>query len=467
MKTRTYLTITPDDKKDALRAAGRLPDGGYPLEYDRSQKLWFAGPDADLDKIKAWLPENTVTGQVKDVAYDLSPAEEFGQVLRDAGFVLPGGELPEMDGKRHRVATEGDSHGKKSGVYQGYMNGRPAGWYQDHRASEEKVKWTSSGKFQQDPAEMMKQRALSAQNRWDRDAQAQADYARMARTLAGQWQKMPVPSDVHPYLARKGVPAADGVKLDKYDNLVIPLRNADGDIRTLQYIKPDGTKTLKKGGEKTGNFFVVGGDLRPDRPVLYAEGYATAASLHLASGLPVVMTVDAGNMVTVSRNLKALYPDAAHVILGEDDFTKKDNKGVAKAREAAGAIGGMTLIPQFTDDERTQTIAGTAAFSDFNDIHQSRGLNAVRDQLAPVLDTLLPDWRQAFNQEHTMPDTHTGHDSHAERQDDHGDFADYAAYMEQQAFTPTEETGTVTTPEQAPVPEPDSSATAGIRACSG
>lgn len=455
MKTRTYLTITPDDKKDALRAAGRLPDGGYPLEYDRSQKLWFAGPDADLDKIKAWLPENTVTGQVKDVAYDLSPAEEFGQVLRDAGFVLPGGELPEMDGKRHRVATEGDSHGKKSGVYQGYMNGRPAGWYQDHRASEEKVKWTSSGKFQQDPAEMMKQRALSAQNRWDRDAQAQADYARMARTLAGQWQKMPVPSDVHPYLARKGVPAADGVKLDKYDNLVIPLRNADGDIRTLQYIKPDGTKTLKKGGEKTGNFFVVGGDLRPDRPVLYAEGYATAASLHLASGLPVVMTVDAGNMVTVSRNLKALYPDAAHVILGEDDFTKKDNKGVAKAREAAGAIGGMTLIPQFTDDERTQTIAGTAAFSDFNDIHQSRGLNAVRDQLAPVLDTLLPDWRQAFNQEHTMPDTHTGHDSHAERQDDHGDFADYAAYMEQQAFTPTEGSGTVTTPEQAPVPEPD------------
>lgn len=433
MKTRTYLTITPDDKKDALRAAGRLPDGGYPLEYDRSQKLWFAGPDADLDKIKAWLPENTVTGQVKDVAYDLSPAEEFGQILRDAGFVLPSGELPEMDGKRHRVATEGDSHGKKSGVYQGYMNGRPAGWYQDHRASEEKVKWTSSGKFQQDPAEMIKQRALSAQNRWDRDVQAQADYARMARTLAGQWQKMPVPSDVHPYLARKGVPAADGVKLDKYDNLVIPLRNAAGDIRTLQYIKPDGTKTLKKGGEKTGNFFVVGGDLRPDRPVLYAEGYATAASLHLASGLPVVMTVDAGNMVTVSRNLKALYPDAAHVILGEDDFTKKDNKGVAKAREAAGAIGGMTLIPQFTDDERTQTIAGTAAFSDFNDIHQSRGLDAVRDQLAPVLDTLLPDWRQAFTENYSMPDNDMRSEESAIPLPDITDYPDFGAEF-QEAF---------------------------------
>ncbi|MCP2234086.1 LPD7 domain-containing protein [Erwinia aphidicola] len=461
MKTRTYLTITPDDKKDALRAAGRLPDGGYPLEYDRSQKLWFAGPDADLDKIKAWLPENTVTGQVKDVAYDLSPAEEFGQVLRDAGFVLPGGELPEMDGKRHRVATEGDSHGKKSGVYQGYMNGRPAGWYQDHRASEEKVKWTSSGQFQQDPAEMMKQRALSAQNRWDRDAQAQADYARMARTLAGQWQKMPVPSDVHPYLARKGVPAADGVKLDKYDNLVIPLRNVAGDIRTLQYIKPDGTKNLKKGAEKTGNFFVVGGELSPQRPVLYAEGYATAASLHLATGMPVVMTVDAGNLVTVSRNLKERYPDNHHIILGEDDFTKtnnlgeQDNKGAKKAQEAAAAINGIYIIPSFSESERAQAFAGTASFSDFNDIHVANGLNAVREQLAPIFDELIPDWRQSFTETHSMPDNDIRQDDPAVSFPDITDYPDFGDDIHE-AFAPPEDIpeSTLTSAQAQDLPEP-------------
>lgn len=106
------------------------------------------------------------------------------------------------------------------------------------------------------------------------------------------------------------------------------------------------------------------------------------------------MTVDAGNMVTVSRKLSELYPDSAHIILGEDDFTKDDNKGLNKAREAAEAIGGTYIIPQFTESERALAFAGAGSFSDFNDIHTSRGIDAVRDQLAPVLAPLLPDWRQ-------------------------------------------------------------------------
>lgn len=439
MQKRTYLTIMPDNKKDALRAAGRLPDGGYPLEYDRSQKLWFAKEEADLEKIKPWLPETTITGQTHTLAENLTPVEEFAQVLREAGFVLPDNGLPEMDGKRHRVAAEGDKAGSKSGVYQGFMDGRPAGWYQNHRASEGKVNWTSTGAYQYDPAESIKQRALAAQKRWDREIKSQNDYARIAKTLAGQWSKMPAAPDSHAYLSRKSVPAAAGVKLDKYDNLVIPLRNTAGELRTLQYIKPDGTKNLKKDAEKTGNFFVVGGELSPQLPILYAEGYATAASLHQATGIPVVMTVDAGNMVTVSRNLKALYPDTAHIILGEDDFTKTDNKGLNKAREAAAAIDGTYIIPQFTESERAQAFAGTGSFSDFNDIHSSRGLDAVCDQMSPVLDPLLPDWRQTFTEEHPMPETNLRQDDPEEQLPEPADIAEYAAYMQQESSSQSPE----------------------------
>lgn len=402
METRTYLTISSDNRREALRAAGKLPNGENALEYDRSQKLWFAKPEADLEKLKAWLPENTVTGNVETRGNNLTPAEEFALALSTAGFILPDNGLPEMDGKRHRVATEGDKHGSKSGVYQGYMDGRPAGWYENHRSSEGKQNWVSTGNYTFDPALAMQQRAQQAQKRWDREVEQQAGFARMSENLTHQWSKMPAASHTHPYLARKGVPAAEGVRLDKYGNLVIPLRNTEGAIRSLQYIKPDGTKNLKKDAEKTGNFFVVGGELLPGQPVLYAEGYATAASLHLATGSPVVMTVDAGNMVTVSQNLQVRYPDVPHIILGEDDFTKKDNKGTAKAREAAEKIGGTYLIPTFTDDERAQAFAGTASFSDFNDIHHSRGLDAVRDQLAPVLDPLIPDWRQSLSEEKRM-----------------------------------------------------------------
>ncbi len=444
MQKRTYLTITPDDKKEALRAAGRLADGGYPLEYDRSQKLWFAKPDADLEKVKAWLPEQAATGQHQNVANNLMPAEEFALTLTEAGFILPDSGLPEMDGRRHRVATEGDKAGSKSGVYQGFLDGRPAGWYQNHRASEGKVNWTSTGAYQYDPAEAMKQKALAAQKRWDREMQSQHDFAVIAKRLTGQWSKMPAATDDHAYLTRKGVPALDGVKLDKYDNLVIPLRNTDGDIRTLQYISADGTKNLKKDAEKTGNFFVVGGALSAERPVLYAEGYATAASLHLATGIPVVMTVDAGNMVTVSQKLKTLYPDAPHIILGEDDFTRADNKGLNKAKEAAEAINGVYLIPQFTDSERAQAVAGSASFSDFNDIHTSRGLDAVRDQLASVLDPHLPDWRQILTEDITMPDTNNRQDLPTDEtqlsQEDHDNYAAYLQASNPRTASP-EDTG--------------------------
>ncbi|MEJ5074411.1 LPD7 domain-containing protein [Enterobacter ludwigii] len=439
MQKRTYLTITPDSKKDALRAAGRLASGDYALEYDRSEKLWFAKSDADLEKVKAWLPENTALNLNQTTTDNLTPAEEFAQVLQDAGFILPANGLPEMDGKRHRVATEGDKTGATSGVYQGFLDGRPAGWYQDHRASEGKVNWTSTGSHTYDPAEAIKQRALTAQKRWDREIASQLEFSKMGKTLTRQWSKMPPAPDTHAYLARKGVPAAEGVRLDKYDNLVIPLRNSAGELRTLQYIKPDGTKNLKKNAEKTGNFFVVGGELSPQRPVLYAEGYATAASLHLATGMPVVMTVDAGNLVTVSRNLKERFPDNHHIILGEDDFTKtntrgeQDNKGAKKAQEAAAAINGIYIIPSFTESERAQAFAGTAAFSDFNDVHVANGLDAVREQLAPVFDELIPDWRQTLTETHSMPDNDIRQDEPAVPFADITDYPDFGAEF-QEAF---------------------------------
>lgn len=463
MQKRTYLTIRPENKKDALRAAGRLTDGSYALEYDRSEKLWFAKADTDLEKVKPWLPENTVSLSNQTTTDNLTPAEEFAQVLKDAGFILPNNSLPEMDGKRHRVPTEGDKDGSTAGVYQGFLDGRPAGWYMDHRSSDGKVTWTSTGTHSYDPEDAIKQRALAAQKRWDREIQSQMEYTKIGKNLTRQWSKMPPAPETHAYLARKGVPAVEGVRLDKYDNLVIPLRNADGVLRSLQYIKPDGTKNLKKGAEKAGNFFVVGGELSPQRPVLYAEGYATAASLYLATGIPVVMTVDAGNLVTVSRNLKERYPDSPHIILGEDDFTntnnrgERDNKGAKKAQEAATAINGIYIIPTFTESERAQAFAKTASFSDFNDIHVASGLNAVRDQLAPVFDELIPDWRQSITETHSMPDNNIPQDEPTVPFPDISDYPDFGAEF-QEAFpqfndfldnTPAPEPGPASSPNEA------------------
>lgn len=406
MQKRTYLTITPDNRAEAIRRAGKLPDGRNTLEYDPDEKLWFAREGADLTRLTDWLPENTVTGNMVTTDNNLSPQEEFAGVLKDAGFILPRG-IAIMDGKIQRVPTREDTDGKTSGVYRGYLDGHPAGWYEDHRSADGQVNWTSTGNRTWDPARQIQERAMSAQRHWDRARETQAGYDRMAARLSEQYRRMPEATDAHPYLQRKGVPAMPGLRLDRYDNLIIPLQNTDNKLRILQYIKPDGSKLLKKDAEKSGNFFVVGGELRNGQPFMYAEGYATAATLHLASGLPVVMTVDAGNMVTVAGKLKEKYPDSTHIIAGDDDMTREKNKGQIKAQQTAELTGGPLIMPQFTDDERRRAHEKSASFSDFNDIHAARGLDAVRAQLAPVLDTLCPGWQQPHQKDITMPDAQT------------------------------------------------------------
>jgi len=121
MQKRTYLTITPDNRAEAIRRAGKLPDGRNTLEYDPDEKLWFAREGADLSRLTDWLPENTVTGNMVATDNNLSPQEEFAGVLKDAGFILPRG-IAIMDGKIQRVPTREDTDGKTSGVYRGYLD---------------------------------------------------------------------------------------------------------------------------------------------------------------------------------------------------------------------------------------------------------------------------------------------------------------------------------------------------------
>ena len=450
MEQRTYLTVTREERQRAFSAAGKLRNGDNALSFDRSQKLWYAREGADLSHLQPWLPQNAPVGQFSRVTDNLSPAEELAATLESAGFKLDG-HLPDMDGKRHRVPVEGDKAGAKSGVYQAWPDGRPAGWYENHRSSDGRVNWKSTGQISLDPVQSLQQRAQSAQKVWDRQREQQASYDKMGQQLTRQWKRMPAATDEHPYLQRKGVHAVEGVRQDKYDNLVIPLRNPDGHIRSVEYIHPDGTKQLKKDAEKSGNYFVVGGELSPDKPIQYAEGYATAASLHLATGLPVVMTVDAGNMVTVAKRLHEQFPQTPHLIYGEDDYTKADNKGLHKAQQAAEAVKGLYLVPQFTEEERQRAFAGES-FSDFNDIHQARGLEAVRAQVAPVLDNLFPAWRLIL-EKNTMSDKPGS--SPAPDQPVMTD----AEVISQQKATP-EPGQTVDTPQPAvDVPEPEQATT--------
>lgn len=368
----TVLIVSFEERNEAKKAAGKLENGENALGFDEEAKHWFAKPGADLSKLSKWLPDQHKGNPVQDN----NPAAEFGATLAEAGFELDG--LPVMDGKKHRVRTADDKKGEKTGVYAGYLDGVPAGWYQDHRIHDQPVKWVSTGQ-QVDAEAQAHLRAIAAQNRIDRENALQRQYAHNARRSGQVYNAMPVADGSQEYLVNKGVKAFPGVKADKKNRVVIPLVNEEGEVRTLQRISANGFKSLKKNGQKTGNFFVVGGELKNGEPVLYAEGYSTAASISEATNRSVVMTVDAGNLPKVADKLKDKYPDSLHVVLGDDDRKNAVNKGMAKAEEAATIANGVFTVPAFTAEEKERGL------TDFNDLHQSRGLDAVRDQVEGII----------------------------------------------------------------------------------
>jgi len=130
----------------------------------------------------------------------------------------------------------------------------------------------------------------------------------------------------------------------KRGTLVVPLRDAEGKLWSLQFINAKGTKLFPKFGRKRGLFYLLGDSSEPAPVVAVAEGYATAVSVHLATRWPVAVAFDAGNLLPVSQALRERFP-ASRLVLAAD----ADKAGVKHARAAAEAVGGVVAIPQFQE----------------------------------------------------------------------------------------------------------------------
>jgi len=184
------------------------------------------------------------------------------------------------------------------------------------------------------------------------------------------------------YLDRKGVKGY-GVRYSPAGNMVIPMLDTERRIHGLQVIYAE-----KKGGRdkdfwpaglaKKGHFFLIG---NPDRVLLLAEGYATAASLHEATGLPVAVAFDAGNLLPVAQALHKKYKRARILVCADDDYLTDGNPGVSHAKNAALAVDGSVVWPDFAEDRPTTKKGPT----DFNDLHLAEGLHVVAKQIADHL----------------------------------------------------------------------------------
>lgn len=124
------------------------------------------------------------------------------------------------------------------------------------------------------------------------------------------------------------------------NSLMIPMK-LNGKISSLQFINRDGEKRFLPDGEK--GYYLIG-KIAPDAPTCIAEGFATGASIHEATGHAVVVAFDAGNLRKTAELLRAKYPVVVIVLCADDD-----EAGRHGATEAAQAVGGFVAMPVFRE----------------------------------------------------------------------------------------------------------------------
>lgn len=223
-----------------------------------------------------------------------------------------------------------------------------------------------------------------------------------ARKAYGIWKNADTTVDLnHAYLQRKGIAEAElvrGIRQNEYQGqrqLVIPLYQG-GKLVSVQTINEAGGKHFLKGGEKSGSYAVLGSlEREVHKGIVLAEGFATAASIRKATGAPVVIAFDSGNMIRIAENMATRLPEQQRVILAADN--DPSGTGLAAASQAAALLGSRARIalPEFDSEtvRRFQAAHGTwdekrnreNLPTDFNDLHLTAGIEAVRAQMADAL----------------------------------------------------------------------------------
>lgn len=201
------------------------------------------------------------------------------------------------------------------------------------------------------------------------------------------------------YLSKKGLSEYinnEDIRFNNKGDIIIPVKDIDGKIWTLQTIEDSGKKRkmflkamMEGAGAKIGNFFLLNEKNLLNnkvRNVILTEGFATAASIDKAINsklshdkkTPIVICFDAGNLSHSLKNIKSKYPNHNYIIAADDDSIKgKGNSGLDSATKAAQAYGARVISPKFSHLSHKNNLS-----TDFNDLHMIEGVEKVAQQFA-------------------------------------------------------------------------------------
>lgn len=265
------------------------------------------------------------------------------------------------DGRFHAFWVDGDTRGKKKAWYKCTRHGDLLFCVFGHWGRGISSKWSSKKH-----KEMTKdEHKAIAQMRADNLKRERQLYEKAAEKAVRLWGEASTTGSA-PYLVKKGVKLI-GAKVWN-GRVIVPIYD-DGVICSAQIIG-ENEKRFITGGKKKGCYTSVRGKAGAETIVI-CEGWATAVSIHMALNCAVVVAFDAYNLSPVAEKIRAKYPDAAITIACDNDCRKSVNVGLIEGRRAAAKVNGRVVFPVFDEEDETST--------DFNDLHQKKGEQAVRD----------------------------------------------------------------------------------------
>lgn len=281
---------------------------------------------------------------------------QFQKALLAAGLTVP--DAIYGDGTLHRFSSNGKPR-DKAGWYVLHLDGAmPAGAFGCWRSGVAGV-WSAKPESVMTKAERDAFRHGIQAARALRDAEIAKSRQAAASEAKAFWEQAAPPSPAHPYLVCKGIKPHGLRQIGGV--LYVPVWQGK-QLVSLQKIHADGSKRFLKGGAmRAGACFI--GQPKDGEVLCIAEGFATGASIHEATGYAVCVAFNAGNLSSVAQAMRNRFADSLILICGDDDTSTPCNPGRKAAKEAALACGGAAVFP--------------IGVVDFNDLHQTQGLSAV------------------------------------------------------------------------------------------
>ncbi|EAV9628627.1 hypothetical protein FFH57_09570, partial [Campylobacter coli] len=284
---RIYLYV-PFKDKEKVKSLGAM--------WDDKEKKWFAPKSLDKNIFSQWFYPH----QNKEFSFDENEVlTAFKSALENQGLIIEG--LPIMDGKIHRVKTTNDKGRELSGAYSGFLDDYPAGFVQNFKTG---IKENWKMPIEKNQSNNIKNsQKLHEQIKKDQELREKEILTLQEKTalkLEDEYNNAKWANSNHAYLKKKGFDENFYLKQDKMGSLLIPLKDENGKLWSVQRIFPNGdkiigvikTKEEKEQGieysaKKSGCFHLIGAkNLEYCKEFIIAEGFATAATIYKALNKP-------------------------------------------------------------------------------------------------------------------------------------------------------------------------------------